>query len=31
MIEKLSESSGNVVGYKAIGVITATELPEVRA
>ena len=34
MIEKLAESSGNVVGYKAIGVITATDYlklePEVR-
>jgi hypothetical protein len=34
MIEKLSESSGNVVGYKAKGVITSTDYlklePEVR-
>jgi hypothetical protein len=34
MIEKLAESSGNVVGYKAIGVITASDYlklePEVR-
>ena len=34
MIKKLAESSGNVVGYKAIGVITASDYlklePEVR-
>jgi len=34
MIQKLAESSGNVVGYKAIGVITASDYlklePEVR-
>jgi hypothetical protein len=34
MIEKLTESSGNVVGYKAIGVITSDDYlklePEVR-
>ncbi len=34
MIKKLAESSGNVVGYKAVGVITASDYlklePEVR-
>ena len=34
MIKKLSESSGNVIGYKAIGTITASDYlkmePEVR-
>ncbi len=35
MIKKLAESSGNVIGYKAIGTITASDYltlePEVRA
>ena len=35
MFEKLDESSGNVIGFKAIGTITASDyqklLPEVRA
>ena len=35
MIKKLGESSGNVIGYKAIGTITASDYmtlePEVRA
>ncbi|MCJ7443618.1 MAG: STAS/SEC14 domain-containing protein [Methanotrichaceae archaeon] len=35
MMEKLAESSGNVVGYKAIGKITASDYmklgPEVKA
>jgi hypothetical protein len=35
MIEKLAESSGNVVGYKAVGTITASDYlmlePEVKA
>lgn len=34
MIKKLAESSGNIVGYKAVGVITASDYlklePEVR-